>query len=161
MDENKEPKVDDVKTQNYHHHHGLKVLLIVVGCIIILGGLAGAAKMAIGRHGLNQVTVERNVSFGSGNFEGGRGERMIGGREGRGRAGESLIGKISKIDGDTITLHKDSNNKDYAVVISDATQIRKDGDIASKTDLANGQAITVQGSANSSGQITAVIIIIN
>ncbi|MCX6810405.1 MAG: DUF5666 domain-containing protein [Candidatus Berkelbacteria bacterium] len=162
MEENKEPDSAEKKSAGCcSGRHGMKSVLIIVGVLVILGGAACVAKMAIGRHGFNQVAVERNVSFGGGNIEGGRRGGMIGGGGMRGRTGESLIGKISKIDGDNITLHKDSNNKDYTVEIADTTQIRKDGEIASKTDLATGLAITVQGSANSSGQILANIIIIN
>lgn len=157
MDERKEEKVGNCCSGN----HSTKAIIIIVAVLVVFAGAACVAKLAISRHSFNQVAVERNVSFGGGNFEGQRGRRMMGGGGMRGRAGESLIGKISKIDGDNITLHKDSNNKDYTVVISDTTQIRKDGEIAGKTDLANGQAITVQGSANSSGEISARIIIIN
>ncbi|MEI8061500.1 MAG: DUF5666 domain-containing protein [Candidatus Berkelbacteria bacterium] len=162
MEENKESNSVEKKSASCcpGNHHA-KAIVIIVALLVVLGGAACVAKLAIGRHGLNQVAVERNVSFGGGNIDGGRRGGMMGGGGMRGRTGENLIGKVTKIDGDNITLHKDSNDKDYAVVISDTTQIRKDGEIASKTDLTNGQAITVQGSANSSGQILANIIIIN
>jgi hypothetical protein len=142
-------------------NHGMKAVLIVVAVLIVLGGMACVARFAVGRHSFNQVAVERNVSFGGGNIEGSRDGRMMGGGGFRGQAGTSLIGKITNVDGNNVTIHKDSNNKDYTIVISDTTQIRKDGEIAAKSDLANGLAITAQGNANSSGQITANVIIIN
>lgn len=164
MEEDKKESIDEIKpekSENNHHNHSAKIILAVVAILVVFGGIACVAKVAIGRERLSRVTAERNFSFASDDFGPGRGGRMMDGGGRRVKAGNNLIGKITKIDGDNLTIHKDSNNKDYKIVISDTTQIRKDGEIAGKSDLANGQAITVAGSANSSGEILASLIIIN
>ena len=143
------------------NNHGMKSIMIVIAILVVLGGIACVAKLMFVRHGINQVSVKKNSSFGQSGFEGGYGGRMMGGRGTRGQTGAGLIGKITKINGDNLTIHKDSNNKDYTVVIADTTQIQKDGDVAAKSELVIGQAITIRGGANSSGQIAANIIIIN
>ena len=152
--ENKETE----KTEHIHsHNHGLKVVLIVVVFLLVVGGIAGAAKLAFLRRSFGQVNIERDTVNRSGGYGGG----MTGGRGMHQRIGSGIIGRITKIDGNNLTVHKDSNNKDYTVIIADTTQIQKNGDIASKSDLTLGLAITVQGNANSSGQIAAIRIIIN
>ncbi len=156
MEDNKEEKIDQTKSekaQSSHHYVGLKVILLALVLLLVVGGVVGVAKLAFSdRNSGGRVAIERNVNFSRQGF-GGRGMHQ--------QVGNTITGSLSKIDMDTLVVHKASNNKDYTVLISDTTQIRKDNDIAGKSDLAIGQAITVQGSANSAGQITATYIIIN
>ncbi|MCX6812671.1 MAG: DUF5666 domain-containing protein [Candidatus Berkelbacteria bacterium] len=141
---------------NYHHrkHMGIKmvfgliVFVVIAGGFFCLGRMSGRAK--IGRAFVGGAMVERGI----GNRE------MIDGGFDRQRAG-GLIGIITAINGDNFILHIASTNKDYTVSIADSTSITKAGAIAAKSDLAVNQSVSVSGSANSSGQISAVRIIIN
>ncbi len=63
------------------------------------------------------------------------------------------IGTISKIDGNTLTVHTIS--QDYSVIVSATTSIYKAGMIAKQSDLTTGVTVIVRGAPNSSGQILA------
>jgi hypothetical protein len=159
-----ERKIEDKKTEKNiaccSGNHGVKVVLIVLAFLFVACGVVGVAKLVFLRHNFGRIATQKETieerSFGVS-----RGGRMMQGQGGRGGENQGIIGRITKIDGDNVTIHKDSSGKDYIIVIADTTQIRKDSEIASKTDLAIGQAITVRGGANSSGQILANILIIN
>jgi hypothetical protein len=165
MDENKESKIEENNSEKHQHcdhdhHHGLKVALITLACLLVLFGVIGVAKMAFFQNGPgNRIAVQRSFMVEGNGFGGGR--MMMGGREMRGGYGSGIIGTVTAISGDNLTVHKASNNTNYTVIISSTTQIREGNNIAAQSNLATGQAVTVQGSSNSSGQIIANFIIIN
>jgi hypothetical protein len=75
---------------------------------------------------------------------------------GRGIYRSSISGKITNIDGNNLTIKTD--DKEYTVIISADTSIRKNGDIAKQSDLAVDQEVNVFGPSNSSGGINAQLI---
>lgn len=162
MEHSNEEKVQKEESTNGSKHHSMNRPLIAVVAIIavifVVCGVMMAGKIATGH------IFKQNKTMTARNFE--NSPPMQGKfncRENIGNKGRKsqITGKLTKIDGDNITLHKDSNEKDYVIIISDTTQIEKNDDIAGKSELQIGQAISVIGSANSSGQINAKIIIIN
>jgi len=144
------------KAENYHHHNQIaKVLLIILAIFIFAGGCFFLGRIS-SRAKIGRIDFARDVAIERPTMP-----RMMDGQMGRKRFGEGITGTVSSISGDNLTIHIASSNKDYQVVIADITSIRKAGEIAAKNDLQSGQSVTVQGKSNSSGQITASLIIIN
>ena len=167
MDEKENKSVEEKSTVyqtnhagQHHNHEALAITLSIIAVLIILAGIAGVAKLTFYHNGHDRFDIQKDIMAEGNQFSGHMGRIMYGDNKYQ-RSSNSLVAKITKIDGDNLTVYKDSNNKDYTVTISDSTQIRKNGDIAGKSDLVTGQAITVSGRSNSSEQIDARVIIIN
>jgi hypothetical protein len=136
----------------------LVVLLVVLGVLIIGGGTLAASKIAFG--GFRNSNKSKNGVGLIGNSRyGGMGRGMMRGSSYRGARGSGLSGSITAINGNNITV-KDSNNKEYTVVVQDSTSINNSGGIAKLSDLQVGNNVSVRGPSNSSGQVTANTIII-
>lgn len=121
----------------------MKKYLPIVIAIIIAGGLGFFGGMKYGQS--RGSVVGRN-------FQMGRGANLQGNRNGP--AGGGLVnGEILSQDEKSVTVKlRDGGSK--IIFFSDSTSIGKTADGA-KTDLGVGKSITVTGSANSDGSVTA------
>ncbi len=145
--------------KHYHQNKAIAIILAVMAVVVIAGG-AAAVGFKLLRHmpdrGINKISIERGGEFGM--MDGGREGRgmMYGGRtEHRQRGG--IEGKITKVDGDNITINNGSS--DIRVAILDSTSIYDStGGIISKSDLKVDGQIIVRGRPNSDGIVQAVII---
>lgn len=140
-------------------HSGAKVAVAIILLVIILGAAAVIGKAAFWRQNrLSRAGVaEQSYTMGP------RGGGMMRGEDLDRRGGHfyrsEISGKISKIDGNNITIT--GYNRDLVIVISDTTSIYDDsGNIVSKDSLKADSQIRVFGKPNSSGQIPADVIYI-
>jgi hypothetical protein len=136
-------------------------LIIAVG---ILGGFYAGARYGQG-HPLPSSPVAATAQGGGTNFGGGAGG--AGGGGGRGAAGAAgggggfvpaAVGQIVAVNGDTITVHDRTSNKDVKVNIGSA-RITKTGD-GTPADLTQNVAVTVVGQTGGDGVVTAQTIAI-
>jgi hypothetical protein len=120
----------------------MKKTTLIITIIIALLAVSGGSFYGGTIFGKSQNT---RPSFNSANFQGAR----------TGRTGASMIsGGIISSDSSSITLQLPDNGGSKIVFYSDATQISK---MASGTadDLAKGISVSVAGTTNSDGSITA------
>jgi len=160
MDEKMEEKKNESYHDDfrYHHHaHGAKMILAVLFGLIILGGVFMLGR-ATDR---GQFEARKTVSFG--NFQTTQNPQMMNGRGMMGRGGfertNGMIGSVTAISGSNVTVL--INNTSYTVTVSDSTSFSKAGNIAKFSDLKVGDAISIRGQSNSSGNINATVITIN
>ena len=92
---------------------------------------------------------------------------VVRGGSGRGRLGRNganaglraVVGQILSVNANSMTVKlRDGSSK--IVILSDSTRIEKTSP-AAKTDLTNGAAVSVFGTANSDGSITAQNVQLN
>jgi len=139
---------------DYRYNHRGKIFLLIFGLLIILGGIfvAGSFVFHFGGKDHRNTGFVENKGFGGGHMI----SMMNGFRDG---FHHGISGQITAIDGSNITVK--SSGKDYAVVTSDSTSVKLgNGDIGKLSDLQVNNAVTVVGSSNSNGQITATLIAI-
>jgi hypothetical protein len=123
---------------------------------LIVGGVAG---VLIGQNtaSANNASSLRGGFLGGQNGQGpGFGNRQGGTGTLGGARGGFTAGTITGIDGDTITV-KLANGSTVKVTTSDSTTVTKSS-TAKVSDLSTGEAITVIGQADSSGDVTATRI---
>ncbi len=147
-------KNDREKVMEHHSDsdRALKIVLIIIGAVFVLGGLATAAKFAYVGHNQNIRTGRFQMMEGRG-FErsAGRGNCL-----GADYFQVGVSGTITAISGDKITVK--TSSKDQVVNIADDTSIIKDRAIAAKGDLKINDEIAVRGPSNSAGEIVASLI---
>jgi len=138
---------------------GLRSALISIGVLILLagsffGGTLFGARRA--RAGLPDAFRERMSQFAQGGaalpgFE--EGQLGRGGMGRLGGQGGGLFGQIEGIDGSTIIV-TGLNDQQTIVQITDTTLIEKYASVTA-AELALGEQVTVSGSENEDGSITA------
>lgn len=117
----------------------IMVVAVVVGALAFFGGV--------------QYQKSQAASNGGGQFAQGGSGKQSGRERGRARFGGALVGKIVSQDANSITVQmQDGSSK--IVNISSGTRIIKSS-VASKSDLAVGQAVAASGTSNSDGSLTA------
>jgi hypothetical protein len=122
--------------------------------------LAVVAALAIGIFGgiligHSNASATTNTSQAGGFPGGGTGTGAEG--AGTGRAGGGFTsGTITSIDGDTVTL-KTTDGSTVKVTTSGTTTVTK-SDTATVSDLAKGETVTVVGTTDSSGNVTATTV---
>ena len=138
-----------------------KVTLGLIGAVLLAGGFVGG--IAVGKHnssssstntaaGANRTrTGGYGGGFGTGGATGGTGG--TGGTGTGGTRGGAVTGTVSAVSGTTITI-TDSTGKSVTVNTSPQTTVTigKTGTVA---DLTTGSQVTVLGTPDSSGNITA------
>ncbi|HSX41867.1 MAG TPA: DUF5666 domain-containing protein [Candidatus Saccharimonadales bacterium] len=139
--------------RSYHRRYlvlpiALGIILLVI-FVLMIGAVANHRGKAVVTR--QEFSAGRMMAMSGQKFDNSNVASPMIGRRG-------LIGAISKIDGNTLTLH--TATSDQAVVVSATTSFYKAGAIAKQSDLAVGQAISVRGLPNSSGQIAATKITI-
>lgn len=122
------------------------VVAVIIAVVIFFGGMKyGQART---RGGMMNLNVQgRNQAFGAGTF---------GGRTGGPRGGQmagAVLGEILSKDDKSITV-KLPNGGSKIVFTSGSTQVMKQV-VGSLSDLVVGTNVTVLGSANSDGSVTA------
>jgi len=120
------------------------ITIIVILAILIAGGAFYGGMI----YGKSQNTRSGYPSGLSANFQGMRGNRT-------GTSGSSLVsGNIISADSTSITLQLPNNAGSKIIFYSDTTQISK---FASGTasDLTTGTTVSVTGTTNSDGSVTA------
>jgi Domain of unknown function (DUF5666) len=90
-----------------------------------------------------------NGGNGRGNFTGGQGGTT---------SSQNLVGTVGQLNGNMLTVN-DTSGADYTVQLTSATQIRTDS-TATATDLQAGKAVTVVGTSDNHGGITARQVLI-
>lgn len=135
------------KENHFHYHKGPKM---VIGILILAGIFALGA--AAGMHRNFGFRGERNI------IENGRfGRGMMGrGFESRGAIGQRVTGKITVINGNSITINNSAG--DTAVTIQTTTSISKAGVVAKQSDLTVGNTVSVVGQSDASGALVATFI---
>lgn len=120
-------------------------IIIIIVVLLVVGGGAFYGGMIYGK----SQNVRPTFSFGpGGNFQGMRGNRT-------GANGSNFIsGNILSKDSNSITLQLPNNGGSKIIFYSGTTQISK---MASGTadDLTTGTSISVNGTTNSDGTLTA------
>jgi len=138
-----------------------KVTLGLIGAVLLAGGFVGG--IAVGKHnssststsntaaGANRARGSYTGGFGTGGATGGTGG--TGGTGTGGARGGAVTGTVSAVSGTTITI-TDSTGKSVTVNTSPQTTVTigKTGTVA---DLTTGSQVTVLGTPDSSGNITA------
>jgi len=80
-------------------------------------------------------------------------------RQGAGMRGGAVIGEIQSLDSNTLTV-KTQDGGSKIVILSDLTKINKAAE-ATKSDLTTGQTVSIFGTANADGSVTAQNIQLN
>ena len=137
-------------------------LIVAVG---VLGGFYVGARYGQG-HPLPTNAVASTTTGGAGALAAGgtgatgAGGRGAGGGQGQGAGGfaPAAAGQIVAVNGDTITVHDRTTNKDVKVNIGSA-RISKTTD-GTPADLTQNETVTIIGQAGSDGVVTAQTIAI-
>ena len=119
----------------------------IISGIIILLIIGGGAFWTGMNYGKSQAKPATGFA---GNFSAMRGSRTGAGASGAG----FILGSIISSDSNSITLQLPSNGGSKIIFYSNATQISKTAS-GSATDLAVGTTISVTGTTNSDGSVTA------
>jgi len=90
-----------------------------------------------------------NGGNGQGNFTGGQGSTT---------SNQNLVGTVGQLNGNTLTVN-DTSGADYTVQLTSSTQIRSDS-TATAANLQTGKAVTVVGTSDNHGGITARQVLI-
>ena len=137
-----------------------KVTLGLIGAVLLAGGFVGG--IAVGKHnsssssssGSNTAATGNRTRGGYGGYGGfGQNGGATGGTGGTGVRGGAVTGTVSAVSGTTITI-TESTGKSVTVDTSPQTTVTigKTGTVA---DLTAGSQVTVLGTPDSSGTITA------
>jgi hypothetical protein len=138
-----------------------KVTLGLIGAVLLAGGFVGG--IAVGKHSSSSSSSSSNAAAGSGTrSRGGYGGGFGGGTAGTtgganggaaGSRGGAVTGTVSAVNGTTLTI-TDSTGKKVTVDTSPQTTVTI-GKTGAVSDLATGSQVTVLGTPDSSGTITA------
>lgn len=135
-----------------------KVTLGLIGAVLLAGGFVGG--IAVGKHSSSSSSSPSNAANGArarggyGGAFGGTGGAAGGasGGTGAGRGG-AVTGTVTAVNGTTITI-TDSTGKTVTVDTSPQTTVTI-GKTGAVSDLATGSQVTVLGTPDGSGTITA------
>jgi hypothetical protein len=140
-----------------------KVTLGLIGAVLLAGGFVGG--IAVGKHSASSKTTTSNAGAGGGTRTrggytggfggtGGTGGANGGGTGGTGAGrGGAVTGTVTAVSGTTITI-TDSTGKTVTVDTNPQTTVTI-GKTGAVSDLATGSQVTVLGTPDSSGTITA------
>ncbi len=127
----------------------------LIAVIAVLGGFYGGF-----RFGQNNVSAQGSGAGGAtANASPGAGRNACSTTGGAGRTGANanratVFGQITAVAGNVVTIHNPTCNTDAKVTLSSNSVIRKSVD-GTAADLANGTNVTIQGTKNADGSITA------
>ncbi|MEK7632505.1 MAG: hypothetical protein AAB473_01815 [Patescibacteria group bacterium] len=133
-----------------------KILLSVIATAVIVGGGAFFGGMQYAKSQTSDISA---LASRFGNFDPSQRSGMSGGPGGftRGQAGGGFVsGEILSMDAESMTI-KLSDGGSKLVFFSDASTINKMTE-GSSTDLTTGTTITVTGTSNDNGSVTASTI---
>ncbi|MFA4827017.1 MAG: DUF5666 domain-containing protein [Candidatus Shapirobacteria bacterium] len=124
-------------------------ILLAVLILILVGGGAFFAGTKYQQSKTPQVGARGQ--FGNG--------QTGGNRQGTGMRGGAVVGEIQSLDSNTLTI-KTQDGGSKIVILSDLTKINKAAE-ATKNDLMTGQTVSIFGTANTDGSVTAQNIQLN
>jgi hypothetical protein len=125
---------------------------IVVGVIVAVALFYGGVKYGEAKGGRMGMT-NRTAQFGQGQMPNGTFNRSTGGAQMAARNGGGVMGEILSKDATTVTVKLPTGGSKI-VFTSASTTVFKTA-AGSLNDLEIGQTISVQGSTNSDGSVTA------
>ncbi len=131
----------------------------IIGALIVLALIGGAfwVGTSYGASNVSAANVARSGQFGVGNFGGGAsGVGSAGGSTRAGRSGTGggfATGQIVTSDANSITI-KLATGSTQIILIGTSTQVLK-STLGQTSDLSSGTDVTITGSANSDGSLTA------
>ncbi len=130
-----------------NHYIGFGIALVIVG---------GCAFYAGTSYAKNQVPSrgQFNATFTAGGAGGAAGFTTRGGARG---VGGFTAGQIISASDGSISIKQQNGSSTQIVLISPTTQILKSA-MGTKADLTTGTEVTIMGSANSDGSMTATSI---
>jgi hypothetical protein len=140
-----------------------KVTLALVGTVLAVGGFIGG--IAVGKSSADSSNKNSNSAatgaartrggFGNGQFgaNGGQSGGATGGQSGQNGRGGTVTGTVTAVNGSTLTI-TDATGKQVTVDTNGQTTITI-GKTGAVSDLASGAQVTVVGTPDSSGRITA------
>jgi len=133
-----------------------KQIITLVVIAVVFGGIGffGGVKYSQGK----STTKSATIAGQNGQFGGAGGMRQFGqgGRQG-GANGGFVAGEILSMDNGSLTLQLPNNQGTKIVLYSDSTSIVKTAS-GTPQDLKTGETVAVNGTADSSGTITAKTI---
>ncbi|GAA1951205.1 DUF5666 domain-containing protein [Catenulispora subtropica] len=136
-----------------------KVTLALAGTVLAVGGFVGG--IAVGKSNADSsgkstnpaaagTTARARGQFGA---NGGQTGGAAGGQNGQFGRGGTVVGTVTAVDGSTLTV-TDSTGKQVTVDTNGQTTVTI-GKTGTVSDLANGSQVTVIGTPDGSGKITA------
>jgi hypothetical protein len=128
-------------------------ILLVVILLVLVGGGGFFAGTKYQQSKTPQLGARGQV---------GNGQGPIGGNRqgaGTGMRGGAIVGQIQSLDNNTLTV-KSQDGSSKIVIVSDLTKINKAAE-GTKSDLATGQTVSIFGTANTDGSVTAQNIQLN
>lgn len=139
-----------------------KVTLALVGTVLAVGGFVGG--IAVGKSSADSSSKNTNPAaagaagrargqFGTGGQTGGTTGGQNGGQNGQFGRGGTVTGTVTAVNGTTMTI-TDAAGKTVTVDTDGQTTVTI-GKTAALSDLTNGEQVTVIGTPDSSGKITA------
>ncbi|NUR59536.1 MAG: hypothetical protein HOV87_12845 [Catenulispora sp.] len=135
-----------------------KVTLALIGVVLAVGGFVGG--IAVGKSNADSKKSANTTNAGStgrsrGGFTGGQngGAGTTGGQNGQFGRGGTVTGTVTAVNGSTLTV-TDNTGKQVTVDTTGQTTITI-GKTGALSDLANGAQVTVIGTPDGSGTITA------
>jgi len=126
-------------------------ILLAVLILILVGGGAFFAGTKYQQGKTPQVGARGQF----GNGQGGAANN----RQGAGMRGGAVVGEIQSLDSNTLTV-KTQDGGSKIVILSDLTKINKAAE-ATKSDLTTGQTVSIFGTVNADGSVTAQNIQLN
>lgn len=133
------------------HKCSVHKALIAAIAVVVLFGIGFCAGRSSDRRSVRQVNSRAVFTPMMRNG----GQRMMGSGR-RGSFGQGIVGTISKIDGDNLTVKY--NDKEITVTVTADTSIIKSGEIAKQSDVADNQTVSVSGTSKSDGSVVATQI---
>jgi ABC-type Fe3+-hydroxamate transport system substrate-binding protein len=135
-----------------------KVTLALIGVVLAVGGFVGGIAVGKSNADSNKSTNTNTAAGGTrsrGGFTGGQngGTGGTSGQNGQFARGGTVTGTVTAVDGTKLTI-TDSTGKQVTVDTNAQTTVTI-GKTGALTDLANGAQVTVVGTPDSSGTITA------
>ena len=127
----------DQPPRRYQRYHGIGLVLLII--VVFLLAMTVIDNLTWHRRAETQPPIAA-IQHGQMFNRGGLADRPD--RIGRPLNHSRLIGAITKVDSNNLTVH--SGGKDQVVIISSSTAIYQNGAIAKQSDLATGEAVIVE-----------------
>jgi len=128
----------------------------LVAVIALLGGFYGGFRVGQNNASANGPTASSNNAASNGGNFAGRNPCSTSSttRNGQTTNRAATFGQITAVVGNVLTIHNPTCNTDTKVTLSSTALIRKTVD-GSASDLTNGTNVTINGTKNSDGTVTA------
>lgn len=128
----------------------------LIAVIALLGGFYGGFRIGQNNASASSSGSGGNTPNGGSGAQGARNpcSTSTGGRNGNNANRAAVFGQITNVAGNVITVHNPTCNTDTKVTLSGTPVIRKTVD-GQTSDLTNSTPVTITGTKNSDGTVTA------